>query len=161
MRIPRILAAALATAWLLLISAVALAADSASVYLTDGSIVRGQLTSIAGGRYTIVTEALGTVSVDQQRVARVEFNRDQPAAAAAPSPAPADLSSLQGRMLADPRIMALLERLSSDPALRAAAADPEVQRAIASGDYASLMNNPRMIELMHNDAVRAVTRELQ
>ena len=64
-------------------------------------------------------------------------------------------------MLANPAILSMIESLKNDPEFQAIAADPEIQRAIRSGDYSSLMANPKILQLMNHSTVKAISSEMQ
>ena len=139
---------------------VTVAGEVATIHLVDGSRIRGEVRSLKGGVYTIQGDALGTISIPQGKVRVVEYGATQ-----TPKTEPviddATLNSVQSRLLSDPNILTAIQSLQNDPDVLAVMNDPEIQRAIEAGDYASLMNNAKIIRLMQNNAVKGITQQVR
>lgn len=138
-------------------------AEVATIYLGDGSTIVGEVRSLDNGIYLIEGEALGRIEIPQEQVRRVRYGA---ASVATPdeqllSESGLDTDSLQASMLANPTVLSIIQSLQSDPEFQAVAADPEIQRAINSGDYLSLMANPKIRQLMNHEAVKAISEEVK
>ena len=138
-------------------------AETATIHLQDGSQLRGEVISLKGGAYTIATESAGTLSIAEREIELVEYGAGPGAETAQSVQNRAlnlDQGMLQGmqtRLLADPKVMALIESLRSDADVQALVSDPEIKAAIASGDFLSLLNNPKFTQFMQNPKVRSIT----
>ena len=138
-----------------------LSADAATIRLYDGTIIRGEIVRFEGGRYTIETEALGTLDVPEGQIEGIEFNSDAPRETApSKSPISADqLQSLQRELVLSPGIFEQIQGLQDDPAVRSVLEDPAVQAAITSGNYGALLNNPEFLALLRHPRIQAITRD--
>jgi hypothetical protein len=141
------------------------AAEEASVLLTDGTTLRGEVLSLKGGTYQIQTRSLGTLSIPQNDVRVVEYGAAT-SSSLSPSPAqaPPDSAQMQGilsKLQNSPGLIAMVQSLAQDADMQRVLQDPEIQRAIAAGDYSSLMANPKMQRLMGNQKIQAITQQLK
>ena len=154
-------------------------AEIATIRLHDGSSIRGEIISLKHGNYRVQSMSLGTIDIKQSDVRIVEYTpAGAPASTSAPVPlaAPsqpnagaqptnpalaAQMQSVQQSMLSNPAIMQMVQGLQGDPAVQAVLADPAIRRAINSGDYGSLMSNPKIRALMNNRQVQAITQQVR
>ena len=142
-------------------------AEVATIHLTDGSKLVGEVTSLKGDVYTIQTESMGVLSIPQSQIRVVEF---VPAAGAtlstqanldAPTIDDGMFSQLQQRMLNNPTVMSMILSLKEQPQIQALLADPEIKAAMAAGNYMSLMDHPKIKALLSNGEVQKIVSELQ
>ncbi len=140
-------------------------AEEASIHLTDGTTLRGEVLSLKGGTYQIQTRSLGTLKIPQNDVRLVEYGAAaSPSLALTPAQAPIDSAQMQGilsKLQNTPSLIGTVQSLAQDPDMQRVLQDPEIQKAIAAGDYASLMANPKMQRLMSNDKIQAITQQLK
>jgi hypothetical protein len=155
------------------------AASAATIVLRDGTVIHGEIESLQNGIYTIETGSLGPVRVSEQQVRSIDQgagSASAPASPTAPRPAPApgvgppesaalsgslDAQAVQSRILQDPQLLSMLLALQNDPDVLAVLADPEITKEIAAGDFAALMDNPKMIALMNNEKLREIIGQLR
>ena len=146
-------------------------ADSASVHLTDGSTIQGEVVSLKGGAYTIRSPALGEVRIAQDKIRIVEYGAaasassstsESPTGGESPTSSEivGSLASIQSQIMGNTDVMAAIMNLRNDPVVQAAIADPDVQQMIASGNYSGLMAHPKIIALMNHDGIQAITRQI-
>ncbi len=138
-------------------------AEEASVHLTDGTTLRGEVLSLKGGTYQIQTRSLGTLSIPQNDVRVVEYGAATSSSLSS-AQAPQDSEQMQGilsKLQNSPGLIAMVQSLAQDPDMQRVMQDPEIQRAIAAGDYSSLMANPKMQRLMGNQKIQAITQQLK
>lgn len=153
------------------LSAAPLWATEVQVTLTDGSIVRAEIESVHAGVYTLRSAALGTMTVKQADIRRIEMS---PVAAAqrqveraAETLAPAEPSAgtqveaLQREILESDAARSSLGALQNDPEVQALLADPDITAALRAGDFAALARNPKFRSLLDNPAVQDISRQLQ
>jgi len=129
----------------------------ATIELTDGSVIRGEITALVNATYSVESETLGRIQVPQHKVSAIRYEPDRATSSAAPGSGVTDFADLQHQMVQDPGIMRSIEGLRSDPEVMALLNDPEVLRAMQSGDIQALMNDPRFLKLLNNPAVKDIT----
>jgi hypothetical protein len=139
---------------------------AATVVLRDGTVIQGEVKSLQDGVYTIETASVGTLRVRAENVRSIDADRPPSSASAAGQPAagssPADvLDAAQAQISADPKLLATVLALQSDPAVLAVLADPEITKALAAGDYSTLISNPKIVALMQNPKVREIIDSLR
>lgn len=155
--------------------AAAARAETATVELTDGSTLRGEVLSLKNNAYHLRTESLGTVTIPQSKVALVRYGAAGTASAAStagrnnatrPELPPGTnlnqaVSDLMTRLQADPQALRDITALGSDPALQALLEDPAIRQAILSQDYSSLAGHPKVRALMNHPTVRKLSSRMQ
>jgi hypothetical protein len=139
------------------------AGEVRAIELKDGSIVTGEVVSLSNGKYTIRSSSLGAVLIEESKVRVI---RPVAAPAAVNSGAPpdnraGDVRTLQDRMMNDKEIMSKIESLQNDPEFMRILEDPEVMKAVTSGDTAALMANPQFLKLMNNPTVRDIEQKVR
>jgi len=147
----------------LILAQEARAGEIRAIELKDGSVVTGEVVSLINGKYTIRSSSLGTVLIEESKVRVI---RPVAAAAVANSGAPpdnraGDVRALQDRMMNDKEIMSKIESLQNDPEFMKILEDPEVMKAVTSGDTAALMANPQFLKLMNNSTVRDIEQKVR
>jgi len=70
------------------------------------------------------------------------------------------VEALQERMEAQPEVMDTIRRLQSDPQFQDVLDDPEIVKALGSGDIAALLANPKVNNLINHPAVQDITKKL-
>ncbi|MEM7220589.1 MAG: hypothetical protein AAF515_19665 [Pseudomonadota bacterium] len=163
MRVPRWRGVVIAL--LLLAVAASARAEQAAIHLTDGSTLRGEVVGLTSSGYRVRSSALGEMTIPQSRVRVIEYGGATSEAAPVDAPTANDTGGLQSSIMArlsgNPALLQSIMSLSDAPEMRAVIEDPDIQRAIAAGDYASLLRNPKMRRLMSNAKVRSITNELK
>ena len=138
------------------------AAFAATLILTDGTVIQGDIKTLQGDVYTVETESLGTLRVRKQNVRTIDHGEQvtvrAPTSGSSPANA-AELQAIQLRMLQTPDLLSMIQSLQSDPEVQAVLADPEIVSALTSGNLAALLNNPKIIALTGNSNVRGVIEE--
>jgi hypothetical protein len=67
---------------------------------------------------------------------------------------------LQERMEARPDLVGAIHQLQSDPEFQDVLGDPEIRKALESGDTAALLANPKINNLTKHPAVQDLTKKL-
>lgn len=129
------------------------AVSAATLVLKDGAVIHGEIETLRDDVYTVRTETLGTVQVRKQDVRTIDHGGES---AAESSPESAELQAMQLRMAQNAELLPMIQALQSDPEVQAVLADPEIVSAIASGNYAVLMNHPKIIALTRNAKMREI-----
>lgn len=142
------------------LAAAAAAGEIRQIELTDGSVLTGEVLSYQNGTYTVRTDALGTVTIHDARIRSIRRHGDaSPAAPAAPA-AMGQARSLQEQMQSDEQVMEMVRALKDDPAFREALENPEILRAVESGDMAALMSNPDFLQLLNNSKIMEIKKKM-
>jgi len=142
-------------------------ASAATLVLQDGGVIHGEIKALQDDVYTIETESLGTVRVRKQDVRIIDHSGGSTVGSSVESstngspPEQAELQAMQSRMMQNPNLFSMIQALQSDPEMQAVLDDPEIMSAMTSGNYAVLMNHPKIIALIRNANVRAVIDEAQ
>jgi len=138
------------------------ASFAATVVLRDGTVIHGEMRSLQDDVYSVETDSLGTIRVRKQEVRSID-NGAEPtngtgvdSSTNASSPGARELDATKARIMQDPALFAAVLALQGDPDVLAALADPEITKAIAAGDYAALLINPKIVTLMHNAKMREI-----
>jgi hypothetical protein len=152
---------------------VSIAAASASaggireVELTDGSVIAGEVLSLSNGVYTIKSGTLGTMKISESKIRAIR-EKDHGAAGSAQSGQAGDaggvnvpVKSLQDKMMNDGEIMDMVKSLQNDRDFQKILEDPEVMKAVNSGDIAALMANPGFMKLLDNKTVQDIQNKVK
>jgi len=130
----------------------AFANDTREIELKDGTILTGEVVSLANGVYTIKSDSLGTLKVEESKVRSIRTK--------GPSIPAADtgtqIKALQDTMMNDKEIMGMIQSLRDDPDFRKILEDPEILKAVNSGDVAALTANPAFMKLLSNKTVQDI-----
>jgi len=133
----------------------ATATETREIELTDGSVVTGEVVSLSGGVYTIRSATLGTLRIEASKIRVIRSKGAVPSGD--------DLGrvkSLQNKMLGDGEIMDSVRALQDDPDFQKLLEDPEVMKAVQTGDIAALLKNPDFMKLLNKQAVQDINRRL-
>lgn len=133
----------------------ATAGEPREIQLSDGSVVSGEVLSLSGGIYTIKSETLGTLRIEESKV-RVIRSKSAPQSGAGN-----DRKSLQEKMMSDQEIMALIPSLQNDPDFKKIMEDPELMKAVAEGNIAVLIADPRFMKLLSNPTVQEIQKKVK
>ena len=138
--------------------------SAATLVLTDGTVIHGEIKTLEEGVYTVETDSLGTLRVRQEHVRTIdqisEGERVVESTTDGSSPRQAELQAMQSRMLRTPSLLSMIQALQNDPEVQAILADPEIVSALASGNYDALMSNPKIVALTDNSKVREIINEV-
>ncbi len=131
------------------------AAETREIELTDGSVVTGEVVSLSGGIYTIRSTTLGTLRIEASKIRAIRLK-----GSAAPGDDRGQVKSLEDKMLGDSEIMDSIRALQNDPDFQKILQDPEIMKAVQTGDVAALMKNPDFMKLLNNQAVQDMNKKL-
>jgi hypothetical protein len=143
---------------IVLVARSALAGGPREIELRDGSIITGDVVSLSNGIYTIKSESLGTVKIEESKV-NVIRPKSSPQGAGASQSAGGEVRSLQIKMMSDQEIMGLIQSLQNDPEFKKILEDPDILKAINAGDIPALMANPKFMKLLNNSTVQEIQKK--
>jgi hypothetical protein len=139
----------------LTLAAVTTAAEMREIELSDGSVITGEVVSLSGGIYTVRSSTLGTLRIEASKVRVIRLP-----GSAAPRDAGSQAKSLEDKMLGDSDIMETIRVLQNDPDFQQILQDPEIMKAVQTGDFDALMNNPKFMKLLNKQAVQDINKKL-
>jgi hypothetical protein len=141
------------------------AGDNARLKLKDGSTISGEVLSMQNGQYEIFSNSLGKLKINASMVNSIEYG--VPKMVPSQDRSPNDLldknklQSFQREMFSDGQVMNLMLSLQNHPVVREILSDPELMKAITSGNINMLQNNSRIAELMKIPVVQEITKQIQ
>ena len=139
-----------------LVAAVVAAAETREIELTDGSVITGEVVSLSKGIYTVRSDTLGTLRIEGSKIRAIRMQGP----AASQSNAEGQVNSLEDKMLGDSEIMDTIRALQNDPDLQKVLQDPEIMKAVQTGDVAALMSNPQFMKLLNKQAIKDINKKL-
>jgi hypothetical protein len=137
------------------------ASEIREIELSDGSIVSGEVLSLSKGIYTIKSDSLGTIKLDESKVRVIRPKASSRGTGAVQNNTGGEIKSLQGKMMSDQEIMGLVQSLQNDPEFKKIMEDPEIMKAVSEGDIAALTANPRFMKLLDNSTVRDIQKKVK
>lgn len=162
---------------LLSVATAVFAEDEQTITLKDGSQIKGVLTKVENGIYTVKTPIIGDVHVAIGDVSTISNGpAATPLGASTGSSGPVDYSSpppptmrsamdqqiesSQKQILSDPQSVAILQQMAENPEIMRALQDPELVRAVSNHDYAAVQGNPAVQKLMNDPQFHALLEKL-
>lgn len=146
------------------ISVPAFAAELRQFTLMDGSVISGEIESVEGGIYAIKSPSLGTITIKDSEIRKIEMSSGTSAAERPPS-APGrvnhnHLEALQRRILSDDSIRNAAAALQGDPLFQDILNDPSIMEAVRTGNVQALEGNPKVLRLLDDPRVKEITKKL-
>lgn len=138
-----------------------LAGEIREIELNDGSVIAGELLSLSGGIYTIKSDSLGTVRIEEAKVRTVRSKTPVSSGSLPGGGASVQAGPLTDRMMNNNEIMTMIQGLQDDPDFKKILADPEVMQAVMNSDIAALMSNPEFMKLLDKPAVRDIREKVK
>ncbi len=140
------------------------AGESSEVKLTDGSVISGEIVSFSDGVYTVRSGILGTIKIKESKIELIRQKFPATTAGEAVSPSKTSskekVQSLQDSIMFDQNIMALILSLQNDPDIQELLQDPAILNAVNSGDFTTLMSNPKFINILQNPTIQEIQKEV-
>lgn len=146
------------------------ASEIKEIELKDGSVITGEVISLTNGIYTVKSDILGTIKLEDSKVRNIREKAGFSTPAASPqtplvpqaqSSATGEAQSLQQKMMSDKEIMGMILSLQNDPEFKTLLEDPKIMSAVNSGDVATLTADPRFMKLMNNPTVREIQNKVK
>jgi hypothetical protein len=141
--------------------------------LHDGTRLVGRVAGVENGVYTVALDAAGKTvrRVTAADIASLSFvpAGARPAKPAVRPKAPETgdagggrfgIEGMRQRLLADPRIMAMIGRLAEDEEVQKVLADEDIRRHVENGEYLKLMANEKLRSLLDNQSMKNVVEQV-
>ncbi|HAI68257.1 MAG TPA: hypothetical protein DCM38_02345 [Gammaproteobacteria bacterium] len=157
------------------------------IELKDGSVISGEIISFSHGIYTLKSSSLGILTIEDAKIRSIDSKSNHPTTEARVNPSLAssilDLDGLQdwigessdvvnspltlsntsiqgliGSMMSNPDIMNVILSLQNDPDFQSALQEPDVMKAISSGNLDALISNPTFMKLLEHPQVQELSK---
>jgi hypothetical protein len=142
----------------------ALAGEIKVITLKDGSRMKGEVTGMTDGTYTVRTAFMGDVRLNDKNIASIV---DDPTALPAAVPTPQGIAAtpeyrdLQSKIMSDQSAMADIQALLQDPEVAEIIKNPEFMAAVQSGDPNAIQSNPLFKRLAENPKMKLLGEKIQ
>ena len=145
------------------LSGMAQAGEKREVVLKDGSVITGEVISLTNGIYTVKSDSLGVVKLEESAVRII---REKSAAGSSGIPASSggtggEVKSLQEKMVSDKEVMGLIQSLENDPEFKKVLEDPEIMKAVNAGDVSVILTDPRIMKILNNPTVQGIGKKIR
>jgi hypothetical protein len=138
------------------------AGEIKEIILKDGSVITGDVVSLNNGIYTIKSDILGIIKLEESKVRAIQEPSASGALNASSSgPAAGDVHALQQKMMNDKEVMNLVQSLQNDPEFKTLLEDPKIMKAVNAGDVVTLTADPRFVKLLNNTTVQEIQRKVK
>ena len=138
----------------------ALANKLSKIELVDGSIIIGEVSGLNQGKYTINSQEMGVLQIEEARIKQIVLSDSvkNPDATIPQGVEPSSdqIEALRNKMLGDKETLDMITTLQNDPQFQEVLNDPEIINAVKSGQISSLMNNEKFIRLKDNPTIRNI-----
>lgn len=139
-----------------------LAGEIKEIVLKDGSVLTGDVISLNNGIYTIKSDILGIIKLEESKVRTIqEKSYTGNTRVMSNSNASGEIQSLQQKMMSDKEVMILVQALQNDPEFKKLLEDPAFMKAINAGDVAALSADPRFVKLLNNSTVQEIQKKVR
>lgn len=137
-----------------------------TISLKDGSTIKGEITNMANGVYTIKTTSMGTAQIKADQIGSINNgttapNYAHPPAYASPPSINAQVGQLQNQIMGNPAMMMDIQQIASDPEIIKLISNPAMMQAVMSKDMDAIRANPATAELMKNPKLQALIEKFQ
>jgi hypothetical protein len=134
----------------------AVAGEMRDIELNDGSTITGEVLSLNSGIYTVRSDSLGTIRIEETKIRAIRAR-----AASKNTGTAGEITTLQNKMMSDQEILGLIQSLQNDPEFQKILEDPELLKAVTAGDVPALMANPRFMKLLNNSTVQEIQKKVK
>ncbi len=142
---------------------VAASGEVREIELIDGTTITGEVQSLQAGVYTIKSDSLGIIKIEDSKVRAIRPKSAVPAGKPGSGKAATEggVKDLQQKMMSDKEIMGLIESLQNDPDFKKILEDPEIMKAVQEGNIPALTADPRIMQLLNNPTVREIEKKVK
>lgn len=141
------------------------AGEIREIELADGSTISGEVLSLSNGIYTVKSDILGTVRIEEKNIRTIRMKLPSASDGVGPTggatASGGGIKSLQEKILSDKEITGLIQSLQNDPDFKKILQDPEIMKAVNEGDIAALSADPRFMKLLNNATVKEIEKKVK
>jgi hypothetical protein len=136
------------------------AGEIREIVLKDGSVIAGEVLSLTNGIYTLKSDVLGTIKIEESKI-RLIREKSPGGQSTINNGTTGEVKSLQDKMMSDKEVMDLIQSLQNDPEFKKLLEDPEIVKAVNAGDVAALTADPRFMKLLNNPTVQEIQKKVK
>lgn len=136
--------------------AAAYGAGESRVELTDNSVIKGEVTALADGVYTIKSETLGEIKIPAEKILRIE-----PAEATSALPSQTQMDAYKAKIMNNPEVVGMISHLAAEPQIKEIVADPQIQSSAKSGDIQDVLKSKKFTDFVNNPEVQKIIDKLK
>lgn len=141
-----------------LLCSVARAEDLREVELFDGSLIYAEMLSFEDGVYTLKSESLGTIRIDESNIQSIHHAGVVKAGITAEDLANVStgelIKAIKERLIGENDTGGAMLSFLRDPDLQEIINDPDIMKAIEAGNIQAVITNPKCMKLMSKPAVK-------
>ena len=122
------------------------AGEIKEIQLKDGSIIHGEILSLADGIYTLKSVSIGTIKIEESKVysiISIKVSMEQ-------------YEGIQKHMMSDKEILSIILALQNDPDIQSVLEDPILMEAVNKGDMEALVSSPKFMKLLNNPKIQDI-----
>jgi len=127
-----------------------------TIELTDGSVISGEVVSLIRGMYTIKSNDLGTLKIEESKIKVIRSNAPSVKSVGQNTEIKDQMESMQAIMMNNPEVLSIILSLKDDPKFQAVLRDPDVMSAVQAGDIATLSKNSKFMSLLDDPRVQQI-----
>ncbi|MCB9771460.1 MAG: hypothetical protein H6754_02795 [Candidatus Omnitrophica bacterium] len=130
-----------------------------TITLKDGTSIKGQLSGVTGGFYTIDNATMGQIKIPAEQVISINASEATPASltvSANEKLSGTAFNGLQSSMMLDPQIMNLIQEMIQDPSVAELLTDPVLMQDALTMDPQKIQSNPTVLKLMQNPKMQEI-----
>jgi hypothetical protein len=132
----------------------AFAGETKTFDLLDGSIITGEIISYNDGTFTLKSETLGTIRIDEAKIRAIRSGKNGGISGD-------EVLALQEKMMGNEEIIAMILSLQNDPEFQLILQDPEIMGAVRSGDINALLSNQNFLKLLENPMIQDIGKMIE
>jgi len=145
----------------LMLFAAAVAGELKVIELKDGSVITGEVISLSAGIYTVRSDSLGMIKLEESKIRAIRSKAPgKSSASGGPAARGNDTQALQQKMMSDQEVMDMIQSLRDDPEFKKVMKDPGVMKAVKDGDISALLTNPQFMKLLNNPTVKEIEKKV-
>ena len=127
-----------------------------TIELTDGSVITGEVVSLIRGMYTIKSNDLGTLKIEESKIKVIRSNAPSVKSVGQNTEIKDQMESMQAIMMNNPEVLSIILSLKDDPKFQTVLRDPDVMSAVQAGDIATLSKNSKFMSLLDDPRVQQI-----
>lgn len=140
-----------------------------TITLKDGTSIKGHLSGVAKGSYTVDNATMGQIKIPAEQVISINASEATSSASLTISAneklSGTAFNGLHSSMMQDPQIMNLIQEMIQDPSVAELLTDPVLMQDALTMDPQKIQNNPTVQKLMQNpkmqEILQAATQKMQ
>ena len=140
------------------------AGELVQIKLTDGSVISGEIVSFKEGVYTIKSNILGTIKINESKIQIIRSKSHAEDTGKLENTSNTSINTqvqaLQKSIMNDQEIMNMILFLQNDPDFQEILKDPAIINAVSSGDINTLMSNPKFMKLLTNPKFQEIKKKI-